>query len=147
MTEQQAMTDTPQRLSLKRLTPLILAVAGAVALWATFVPCFLWIFLAAPYLEQIAARPRLSAAMQGISAAVVGVIANLTVWFTLHVLFRDITATKIGPLRLPSPDLSSLDPRALLLTALAALLMLALRLPILPSLALLAAGGIALGSL
>lgn len=101
--------------------------AGAVALWATFMPCFLWIFLAGPYLDQIAARPRLSAALQAITAAVVGVILNLSVWFALHVLFEDVTHQAIGPLSMPIPDPTSLNITALGLTILAAALMLGLK--------------------
>lgn len=121
-------------------TMLALA-AGLVALWATFLPCFLWIFLAGPYLEQIANRPRLSAAMQGISAAVVGVIGTLSVWFALHVLFGTVGSQQIGPLRLPVPEWRSLSPEALALTALAALLMLRVRLGLVPTLLVLALAG------
>ncbi len=101
--------------------------AGAVALWATFVPCFLWIFLAAPHLERIAARPRLGAAMHGITAAVVGVILNLSVWFGLNVLFGDIQEWAWGPVSLPLPDLVTLDIRALALTLVAGLLIFRLK--------------------
>lgn len=98
--------------------PLALA-AGAVALWATFVPCFLWIFLAGPYVEWIASRPRLTAALQAVTAAVVGVIANLSVWFALHVLFAEVTSRAFGPVALPVPSWHSVDAVALTLTALA----------------------------
>ncbi|WP_170393960.1 chromate efflux transporter [Ruegeria arenilitoris] len=101
--------------------PLAIA-AGAVALWATFVPCFLWIFLAAPYLDQLASRPRLSAALHGITAAVVGVILNLSVWFSLNVLFQTIPQQSWGPVTIPRPDPATLDPAALILTLLAGLL-------------------------
>ncbi|WP_299983424.1 chromate efflux transporter [uncultured Ruegeria sp.] len=102
-------------------TSLALA-AGLVALWATFVPCFLWIFLAAPHLDRIAARPRLGAAMQGITAAVVGVILNLSVWFGLSVLFTSIPGWHWGPVSIPLPDLTTLDIKALVLTIVAGLL-------------------------
>lgn len=98
--------------------------AGVVALWATFVPCFLWIFLAGPFLDQITARPRLSAALSGVTAAVVGVILNLSVWFGLHVLFARIAPWEAGPLSLPLPTPSSLDPIAAGLTLLAGVLMI-----------------------
>ena len=107
-------------------TGLALA-AGLVALWATFVPCFLWIFLAGPYLDQIAARPRLAAALQAITAAVVGVILNLSLWFALHVLFGTVTQTRIGPLSLPVPDIATMQPTAAVLMAFAALLLLRLK--------------------
>lgn len=86
-------------------------LAGVMALWVTFVPCFLWIFAFAPFIEGIARRPRLQAALSGISAAVVGVIASLGLWFALRVLFTDVTAWHLGPLILPSvagPDLKSM---------------------------------------
>ncbi len=102
-------------------TGLALA-AGFVALWATFVPCFLWIFLAAPHLDRIAARPRLGAAMHGITAAVVGVILNLSVWFGLNVLFGNIQGWTWGALSLPLPDPTTLDIRAMILTLAAGVL-------------------------
>ncbi len=101
--------------------PLAIA-AGVVALWATFVPCFLWIFLAAPYLDQLAARPRLSAALHGITAAVVGVILNLSVWFGLNVLFQNIPGLSWGPITVPWPELATLDLTALILTLIASVL-------------------------
>ncbi|MFK7753983.1 MAG: chromate efflux transporter [Sedimentitalea sp.] len=102
-------------------------LAGAVALWATFVPCFLWIFLAGPYLDHIAGRPRLGNALKAITAAVVGVILNLSLWFGLHVIFGSVVQTQIGPLSLPMPDLSTLNASAVVLTAAAGVLMLGLR--------------------
>lgn len=107
-------------------TGLALA-AGAVALWATFVPCFLWIFLAGPYLDRLSARPRLSAALSGVTAAVVGVILNLSVWFALHVWFGTVTTLRVGPAALPWPDIVTLDPVALVLTGVAVLSMLVFR--------------------
>ncbi|WP_299041712.1 chromate efflux transporter [uncultured Tateyamaria sp.] len=116
--------------------------AGALTLWVTFVPCFLWIFAAGPYLDHIAARPRLSAALSAITAAVVGVILNLSIWFALHVLFGDVGA--VPHLALPMPDLATLNLWAVLLTAAAAYLMLRLRVDLLVTLALMAAAGCAL---
>ncbi|MDF1727233.1 MAG: chromate efflux transporter [Sulfitobacter sp.] len=113
--------------------------AGLLALWVTFVPCFLWIFLAGPYLERIAAQPRLVGALQAITAAVVGVIANLSIWFALHVLFGEVTPQAF--LALPRPELASFEPVALGLTLLAALLMLRFRLDFILALPLLAIGG------
>ncbi|NRB20150.1 MAG: chromate efflux transporter [Rhodobacteraceae bacterium] len=100
--------------------PALGLAAGLVALWATFMPCFLWIFLAAPYVEQISSHPRLGAALKAITAAVVGVILNLSVWFALHVLFAEINRFDYGPLSLALPAKSSLDPVALALVCLAA---------------------------
>lgn len=111
--------------------------AGLLALWVTFTPCFLWIFLAGPYLEKLSAQPRLSAALQAITAAAVGVIANLTIWFALHVVFARVDAAQW--LALPLPDWSSFNPTAAGLTVLAAFLMLGLRLGFVTTMAVLAA--------
>lgn len=125
---------------------LMLAVAaGALTLWVTFVPCFLWIFVAGPYLDHIATKPRLSAALQGITAAVVGVILNLSVWFALHVIFETVGTAQIGAL--PIPELSTVNPWAICLTAGAALLMLRLHVNLLATLVIMAASGCALSFL
>ena len=97
-------------------------VAGLLALWVTFTPCFLWIFLAGPYLERIAGQPRLAGALQAITAAVVGVIANLSLWFTLHVLFDTVQSNQW--FALPAPALSSFNAPAAALTVLAGVMML-----------------------
>ncbi len=120
-------------------------LAGLVALWVTFTPCFLWIFAAGPYLDHIAARPRLSEALRAITAAVVGVILNLSVWFALHVLFAQIGSVK--GLALPLPVLATLNLWALGLTGLAMLLMLRFRVHLLPTLALMATTGCTLALL
>ena len=87
-------------------------IAGAmVALWATFTPCFLWIFVGAPYLEWLTSQARLRGALHSIMAAVVGVIANLFVWFTLQVLFAETAYHQMGPVSLLLPDLASLNWR------------------------------------
>ncbi len=98
--------------------------AGLLALWVTFTPCFLWIFLAGPYLERISAQPRLAGALQAITAAVVGVIANLSVWFALHVVFD--TVRPAVWMALPAPDISSFNALAAFFTLAAAALMLVL---------------------
>ena len=113
--------------------------AGALSLWVTFVPCFLWIFVAGPFLDQIAARPRLSAGLQAIIAAVVGVILNLSVWFALHVLFGTVTTS--GAFPIPRPDVATLNLSALGLTVVALVLMLWLRLGLLICLCVMAALG------
>ena len=105
--------------------------AGLVALWVTFTPCFLWIFLAGPFLDQISAKPRLSAALRRITAAIVGVIANLSIWFGLHVLFETIDYGSFFALPLPQPG--SFNIMAGLLVLAAAGLMLRLRLGIVPT--------------
>lgn len=115
--------------------------AGLIALWVTFTPCFLWIFLAGPYLERISAQPRLAGALQAITAAVVGVIANLSIWFAIHVLFDQVSPARF--LAIPAPDLMSFNPFAAILVGLAAVLMLLLKLGFVTSLAVLAS--VALG--
>lgn len=95
---------------------LWLGVAGAlVTLWATFAPCFLWIFVGAPYIDWIGTQPRLRSALTAITAAVVGVILNLTIWFALHVFFGTVTLQQAGWLQLWVPDPASFDWRAALL--------------------------------
>lgn len=104
---------------------LALGLAGAVVtLWVTFVPCFLWIFAGAPYIDWIGAQPRLKGALVAITAAVVGVILNLSVWFALHVFFAQVAAEKYGPFTVWTPDFATLDWRVLALAALSAVLLL-----------------------
>lgn len=119
--------------------------AGLLALWVTFTPCFLWIFVAGPYLEQIANQPRLTSALNAITAAVVGVIANLSLWFALHVIFERVGSAP--GLALPVPDLGSLNPVALALCLLAGLLMLTLRIGFVTVMAVLAAVALLIGLL
>ncbi|WP_108837862.1 chromate efflux transporter [Tateyamaria sp. Alg231-49] len=113
--------------------------AGALTLWVTFTPCFLWIFAAGPYLDHISARPRLAAALGRITAAVVGVILNLSVWFALHVFFAQVGT--VPNLALPVPDLATLNIWALILSGLAMVLMLVARVKLLPTLGLMALAG------
>jgi len=114
-------------------------LAGAVVtLWATFAPCFLWIFAGAPWIDIISRRRRLAAALAGVAAAVVGVIANLSVWFALHVLFTELGTLRFGPARLLLPDPATLDPVATGIAVAVAVALFALRWPV--------AAGIALGA-
>ena len=101
--------------------PLAFAAAFTV-LWATFVPCFLWIFVGAPYIEWISAQPRLKGALSTITAAVVGVILSLSIWFGLHVMFGTITKLQAGMATLWMPDFSTVNFTVLWLTFLAAYL-------------------------
>ncbi len=98
-------------------------LGAVVALWATFVPCFLWIFAGAPYIDWIGDQPRLKGALAAISAAVVGVILNLTIWFALHVFFATVTHRTYGVLHLWRPDFATLDWRVIMLAAVCAVLM------------------------
>ncbi len=95
-------------------TPLQAGVIGSViTTWVTFVPCFLWIFLGAPFIEFWRNNKALTTALSGITAAVVGVILNLAVWFALQTLFGTVNERQIGPIRLFIPDWSTLDWMAL----------------------------------
>ena len=108
-----------------------------------FAPCFLWIFTRAPYVERLSSNPRLAGAFAGVTAAVVGVIFNLSLWFALHVLFGTVSATRHGPLRPWTPDPASLNVEALMLAILAALLLFRLRFGIVSTLPLTAAASLA----
>ena len=122
-------------------------LGAAVTLWATFAPCFLWIFTGAPYVEQLRANPKLAGALRGVTAAVVGVILNLSLWFALHVIFETVTATDMGPLRLWAPELSTFQWDAALLSVLAAFLIFGARLGILTTLAICAGTSLTLSAL
>jgi chromate transporter len=127
------------------LPPMMAGVIGAVlTVWVTFVPCFLWIFAGAPYVEATRGRAGLSAALAAITAAVVGVVLNLAVWFALHVLFAKIIEIHQWGLRLLVPDWASLDPLALILSAAALLALLRFKLGMVPVLAGAAACGLVL---
>lgn len=124
-----------------------LGVLGAIiTLWVTFVPCFLWIFAGAPYIEWISAQPRLSSALSMITAAVVGVILNLSIWFGLHVFFESVSRQDVGVLTLWVPDITSPDWRVFVLSALAAMLLLKFKVGLLKVLALCAFMGWVLSS-
>ncbi len=102
-------------------------LGAGVALWATFAPCFLWIFVGAPYLDWISSQPRLTGALGAITAAVVGVILNLSIWFALHTFFADVVLKEYGPISWWQPELASLNPLVLCLSAICALLLLKFR--------------------
>ncbi|MFT6025651.1 MAG: chromate transporter [Ascidiaceihabitans sp.] len=114
--------------------------AGAIALWVTFIPCFLWIFVAGPYIETLTDRPKLARGLQCITSAVVGVILNLSIWFAMHVLFAQITHWGA----LPLPDFSTINPSAVILTIAAAALMLWLKRGLTLTLVIMACAGIAI---
>ncbi len=118
--------------------------ASTLTLWVTFLPCFAWIFLGAPYVERLHDAPRLKGALAAVTAAVVGVIANLALWFGLRVVFARIAD---GPLGIDLPVLTSLQPVALALTVLAAGCLFWRKLGVLPTLGITAAAGLVLGSL
>ena len=110
--------------------------------WVTFVPCFLWIFLGAPYIEALRGNRSLSAALSGITAAVVGVVLNLALWFGLHVVFGEVDEIRTAGIRLFVPALQTIDLAALVLTAGALVAMLRFKVGMLPTLAVAAALGV-----
>lgn len=125
-----------------------MGMAGAlVTLWMTFAPCFLWIFAGAPYIDRLAHLPRLSAALSAVTAAVVGVILNLSLWFAAHVFFGTVGLWRAGPVHLIAPDPATLDPAALALALVAGALLLWRRWNLLTVLALMALLGAAAGAI
>ena len=126
------------------LDPLVGGTLGAlVTLWFTFVPCFLWIFAGAPYIETVRNVRWLSAALAGVTAAVVGVIANLALWFGLHVLFGTVGELNFGPLALPVPDVATFVPAAAIIALASAVALLRYHVNLIAVLALAALCGIA----
>jgi chromate transporter len=104
-------------------SPIVAGILGAgMTTWVTFTPSMLWIFAGAPFVEQLRGNRKLSGALAAITAAVVGVILNLTVWFALHVLFGQVVETRVGWLRYFAFDPLSLDLRASALAVIAAVL-------------------------
>ncbi len=114
---------------------------GAVYLWMTFVPCFMWIFVGAPYIEWLQGNARLSSALAKVTAAVTGVILNLSIWFGLHLLFGKVERLS-GPVPMWWPDLASFDVAAFVLSCLAGFALLRLHLGMAKTLAFCAALGI-----
>ena len=126
-------------------SPLIAGVIGAIlTTWVTFAPCFLWIFTCAPWIERLQHARRLKNGLAAVTAAVVGVIANLTVWFAVHVLFLRTSTITLGAFELALPDPASLDWRAASLALLAALLLFRIKLGVIKVLGLACLGGFAL---
>lgn len=96
--------------------------AALVVLWVNFAPCFLWIFAGAPYIEWISNQPRLANALKAITAAVVGVMLNLSIWFALHVLFTDVSQRNFGIFIVWWPELATVEVLALFLFLFSAIL-------------------------
>lgn len=118
------------------LDPLSAGVLGAaLTLWVTFVPCFYWIFLGAPYIEALRSNRALSAALSAVTAAVVGVVLNLTVWFALHVCFSKVDEVQHGPVRLWTPDLGTVESVPVVLAAAALIAVLRFRVGVMTVLA------------
>jgi len=128
-------------------SPLVAGVLGAVlTTWVTFAPCFLWIFAFAPWMDRLQRAPALKGGLAGVTAAVVGVIANLALWFALHVLFARVSLIEAGPLRLQWPVLATFDWRAALISVVALVLIFGVKWGIIRTLAVAAAMGLVLGS-
>jgi chromate transporter len=121
-------------------------LGAVVTLWATFTPCFLWIFVGAPYIDWIGSQARLRGALTAITAAVVGVILNLSIWFALHVFFAEVSAQSYGPIVLWQPELNSLDWRVIVLALLSAILLFRFHWGISRVLVLASVGGVALAA-
>jgi chromate transporter len=130
------------------LSPLMAGtLGGLLATWVTFAPCFLWIFLGAPYVEVLRGNRALSGALAAISAAVVGVILNLAIWFAIHTLFRQMLPFEWQTIRLDVPVLSSLNLWAAVLSAIAILAVFRFKLGMIVTLAGCALAGIVLAAL
>jgi|TARA_B110000238_G_scaffold197682_1_gene240725 chromate transporter len=107
---------------------IIVAISAAfLTLWVTFAPCFLWIFAGAPYIDWVGSQPRLHGALSAITAAVVGVILNLSVWFTLHVFFEKVNELQFGPINLLWPNFNNVSLIAVFLTIISAWLLIKLK--------------------
>lgn len=125
------------------LDPAMAGILGAaLTTWVTFVPCFLWIFLGAPYIEALRGNRLLNAALTAITAAIVGVILNLAVWFGLHTLFAAVSENSFGPVRVFVPTWNSVDPAIVALTIAALVATLRFRVGMIPTLGASAALGV-----
>jgi chromate transporter len=109
-------------------------LGGLLATWVTFVPSFLWIFLGAPFIEALRGNKALNGALSAITAAVVGVILNLAVWFAIHTVFREVDSVRLFPLSFDAPRLSSVDPWALLLSVAAIVAIFRFKIGMIPTL-------------
>ncbi|MBY0611000.1 MAG: chromate efflux transporter [Beijerinckiaceae bacterium] len=127
------------------LSPLVAGVLGGLlATWVTFIPCFLWIFLGAPFIETLRSNKALSGALAAVTAAVVGVVLNLALWFSIHALFRQTFAVRTGLLSFDVPVLNSLNLSAGLLSLAAIVAIFRFRMGVLSLLAVCSAVGVAL---
>jgi chromate transporter len=128
--------------------PVLAGILGAaLTTWVTFAPCFMWIFAFAPWIDRMQKATALKGALAAVTAAVVGVIANLTLWFALHVLFAELGNVAAGPVRIDWPVWSSLDWRAALLTLASIAMLFGIKLSIPKTLAIMALAGWALSAI
>jgi chromate transporter len=127
------------------LDPLLAGSIGAlITLWVTFAPSFLFIFAGAPFVEKLRGKKRTAAALAAVTAAVVGVIANLALWFGLHVLFEHVGETSYGPIRLPLPEIGSFDWRAAAIAVVAGIALIRFHVNVLAVLLVAALAGLAI---
>ena len=114
------------------MNPIVAGILGSViTVWVTFAPSFLFIFVGAPWVERLTSNQKLAAALAAITAAVVGVVLNLAVWFAIHVLFSDVTTRSVGPISVPIPALSSFNPVVAAIALIAAVALFRFRLGLL----------------
>ncbi len=127
------------------LAPMLAGtLGGLLATWVTFTPCFLWIFLGAPFVEAMRGNRALSGALSAITAAVVGVVLNLAIWFAIHTTFRQVQPLRFHGTGFDAPVLSSIDPWAFALSVAAAIAIFRFKIGILPILAACSFAGILL---
>jgi chromate transporter len=127
------------------LPPLLAGIfGGLLASWVTFAPCFLWIFVGAPYIERLRGNKPLSGALSAITAAVVGVVLNLAVWFAIHTLFRATRPLEGLGLHVDLPVPASVDPWSLVLALAAAVAIFRFKVGMIPTLAACCLAGVAL---
>lgn len=110
-------------------------LGGLLATWVTFTPCFLWIFLGAPFVESMRGNRALAGALSAITAAVVGVVLNLAIWFAIHTMFRQVQPFRFYGIGFDAPVLPSIDAWAFALSAAAAVAIFHFKIGILPILA------------
>jgi chromate transporter len=115
------------------LSPMLAGtLGGLLATWVTFTPCFLWIFLGAPFIEVMRGNKALAGALSAITAAVVGVILNLAIWFAIHTVFREVQPLRVYGLGFDRPVWSSIDPWAFVLSLAAALAIFRFKIGMIP---------------
>jgi chromate transporter len=125
------------------LPPMLAAtMGGLLATWVTFTPCFLWIFVGAPYIEALRGNRALAGALSAITAAIVGVILNLAIWFAVHAIFREVTPVRSYGLSFDAPVLASIDIWALVLCCVAIVAIFRFKIGMLWTLALCSALGV-----
>jgi chromate transporter len=127
------------------LSPMLAGtLGGLLATWVTFTPCFLWIFLGAPFIETLRGNKALNAALSAITAAVVGVVLNLAIWFAVHTMFRETVPVRAFPFAFDAPRLASVDWLALALSLAAAIAIFRFKIGMIPTLGASCGAGIAL---